>query len=334
MNTVHEFVVGQKYSNDQIRYSLNLENLGGIRPSVGTKSKLRHLALMTTLETARKRKQENPYEDRIEGDILIYTATGKQGDQRLEGKNKRLLEQYTSSVPFYGFANEGRQIYHFLGLMELLRHYSEAQLDQSGNLRTVWIFEFRIHRLPEVVPIDNAALISENLIAESRSKSPIEENDRTVVVPNPPEKDAEKLRYIEAEQVRSALLFINPYRFEHLIKDLVLMRGFRDVVVTKSSGDGGIDLSGYVSNEDDFFAETFVQFQAKRWRHSVGSVEINSFRGALSSAAKGVFVTTSHFTRAAVEEGRHQNKPTIMLIDGQRLARMIHDVKLDLTPFV
>ncbi len=334
MNTLQDFVVGQKYTNDQIRYSLNLENLGGIRPSVGSDSKLHHLALMTTLETARKRKQENPYEDRIEGDVLTYTATGKQGDQKLVGKNKRLLEQYTGSTPFYGFANEGRQVYHFLGLLELLRHYSEVQFDKSGELRTVWIFEFRIHRVPEVVPIDHAASISEALILESRSKTPLESDDQSVVVANPPERDIERIRFIEAEQVRSVLLTIDPYRFEHLLKDLILMRGFRDVIVTKSSGDGGIDLSGYVSQKDDFFAETFVQFQAKRWRHSVGSGEINSFRGALSSAAKGVFVTTSHFTKAAVEEGKHQNKPSITLIDGQRLAQIVHAVSLDLTPFV
>lgn len=334
MNAVQEFIVGERYTNDQIRYTLNLENLGGIRPSVGINSTLRHLALMTTLETARKRKQENPYEDRIEGDILTYTATGKQGDQRLEGKNRRLLEQYGAPIPFYGFANEGRQVYHFLGLMELLRHYSEVQLDQFGNLRTVWVFELRIHKQPSVVPTEDAASITASLIAESRSRSPIDASDQTVIVQSPPEREIEKIKFIEAEQIRSVLFSINPYRFEHLLKELIIIRGFRDVIVTKSSGDGGIDLSGYVTQGDDFFAETFVQFQAKRWRHSVGSVEINSFRGALSSAAKGVFVTTSHFTKAAIEEGKHQNKSSIMLIDGQRLARMVHSVNLDLAPFI
>jgi len=35
MVTVNEFKVGEAYSNDQVRFSLNLENLGGIRPSIG-----------------------------------------------------------------------------------------------------------------------------------------------------------------------------------------------------------------------------------------------------------------------------------------------------------
>lgn len=76
-----------------------------------------------------------------------------------------------------------------------------------------------------------------------------------------------------------------------------------------------------------------MQFQAKRWRHAVGSIEINSFRGALSTTAKGVFVTTSHYTKAAIEESRHQTKPSITLIDGQRLAHMVQGVELDLSPF-
>jgi len=73
-----------------------------------------------------------------------------------------------------------------------------------------------------------------------------------------------------------------------------------------------------------------VQFQVKRWRHSIGSVDINSFRGALSSTAKGVFVTTSHFTRAAVREAQHQSKPVISLLDGLKFSQLIKEVRLDL----
>ena len=129
MNIVSEFVVGERYTNDQIRYTMNLENLGGIRPSVGPKRLAQYVAVLTAAETARKRKEENPYHDRIEGDILTFTGTGREGDHQLAGKNKRLLEQYDNPIPFYGFINEGRQIYRFLGLLELLRHYSEQQID-------------------------------------------------------------------------------------------------------------------------------------------------------------------------------------------------------------
>ncbi len=74
MNTVTGFRVGDHYTNDQIRFSLNLENLGGIRPSVDAGRNLRHLAVMTASEASGKLTTENPYADRIEGDVLLYTA--------------------------------------------------------------------------------------------------------------------------------------------------------------------------------------------------------------------------------------------------------------------
>jgi restriction endonuclease Mrr len=36
-----------------------------------------------------------------------------------------------------------------------------------------------------------------------------------------------------------------------------------------------------------------------------------------------VFVTTSHFTRAALLEARHETKPSIALVDGDRLAGIV-----------
>ena len=37
MNGVGEFKVGSLYTNDQIRFSLDVENLGGIRPGLDAK---------------------------------------------------------------------------------------------------------------------------------------------------------------------------------------------------------------------------------------------------------------------------------------------------------
>jgi restriction system protein len=99
--------------------------------------------------------------------------------------------------------------------------------------------------------------------------------------------------------------------------------GFRDISVTKASGDGGIDVNVYVEDNDDFFSGTHVQFQAKRWRHSVGSVEINSFRGALHANAKGVFITTSYYTKAALKDAWNPLKSCITLIDGRRFATLV-----------
>lgn len=265
-------------------------------------------------------RTENPYHDRVEGDILVYTAQGREGDQALTGRNKRLIEQYKIPTPFFGFINIGRQTYRFLGLLELLRHYQEAQADRRGAVRKVWVFEFRIHRQPEVIPVDGAASIAASLLGESRQNK---ESEREVAVLPENETDIGKSGLVEVEAVRAQFFRFSPYDFEHFIKALLERNGFVRVSVTRASGDGGIDVNAYVDERSDFFAGTHVQAQVKRWRHAVGSPEINSFRGALSSTAKGVFVTTSHFTRAAAAEARHEAKPSITLLDGERLADVV-----------
>ena len=334
MHTVSEFRVGKLYTNDQIRFTLSLENLGGIRPAVDEKRNLRHLAVITTAESARRRASENPYQDRIEGDVLLYTAEGREGDQRLTGKNKRLIEQYHAPTPFYGFMNMGRQTYRFLGLLELLRHYQEAQADSLGSLRKVWLFEFRIHEEPPVVPVDLAPEISATIISQSRQQNPLSELEREVLDLDTEEQPELEASNVQSEVLRSQLLRIHPHRFEHLIGDLMLKNGFVDVSVTSASGDGGIDLNAHVDESNDFFAGTHVQVQVKRWRHAVGSAEINKFRGALSTTAKGIFVTTSHYTRAALVEARHEFKPAITVINGNKLSSLIKGSKIDVTEFL
>jgi hypothetical protein len=325
-----EFVVGKKYTNDQIRFALSVENLGGIRPSVDARKNLQHLAVFTTAQTYEKNIGENPYNDRIENDILIYTAQGRTGDQTITGRNKRIIEQYSNPIPFYCFSNEGRQIYSFLGLLELLRHYQEHQIDKKHVLRVVWIFEFRIHNEIPIVPIESAKDLTGAFFAEAR-RSSVEE--REVVSLRLPQSEHQQTANYEAEELRLQLLQINPYRFEHLVKDVIEAHGFNNVSVTSASQDGGIDLNAYVADSDYFFSKTHVQFQVKRWRHSVGNVEINSFRGALSTTAKGVFVTTSHFTKAAIREAEHPVKPSISLIDGFLFSQIVKEVALDLSDY-
>jgi len=332
INPVSVFRVGELYTNDQIRFALEVENLGGIRPSVDARHNLRHIAIMTAAEESGRVMAENPYHDRIEGDIFLYTAQGREGDQQLAGRNKRLIEQYSNPVPFYGFMNTGHQTYRFLGLLELLRHYRESQADRRGMLRQVWLFEFRIHAQPDVVPVDYAGAISATLLSESR-RNPLTELEREVA-DGVQEADRVADIFLEAEILRSRLMQILPYRFEHLIKSLMEFNGFRDVTVTSASGDGGIDLNAYVDDNNDFFAGTHVQTQVKRWRHAVGSVEINNFRGALSASAKGIFITTSHYTRAAIVEARHSQKPSITLINGDRLSMIVQRTGLKIETFM
>jgi restriction system protein len=329
MSQISSFKVGDTYTNDQIRFALDVENLGGIRPALDASKNVRHVAILTASDDSGKIKTDNPYHDRIEGDVLIYTAQGREGDQELRGRNKRLVEQYTVPTPFFGFTNLGRQTYRFLGLLELIRHYQEKQADKKGSIRKVWLFEFRIHSVPEIVPIDQATAIMASLLADSRRSNPLTTLDREVAETTEDESSSEMPSGDDLEAIRANLLQIAPVDFEHFIKKVMERSGFVSVSVTKASGDGGIDLDAYVEDANDFFGGTHVQAQVKRWRHAIGSPDLNSFRGALSTTAKGLFVTTSSFTRAALAEARHPTKPGISLIDGLRLSAIV--MRLNLT---
>lgn len=327
-NQLTVFQVGKIYTNDQIRFSLSVENLGGIRPSVDEKKNLRYIAIITSAEESEKRFYENPYVDRIENDVLIYTAQGRSGDQQITGRNKRLLEQYQAPIPFYGFANIGKQNYRFLGLLELLRHYQELQVDKQKAIRKVWVFEFRIHQEPNVVPINLASEITADFWRKSHEQQSLVEEEREIIE-DLDEAQVTAPSFVEVEELRAQMLQIEPYRFEHLVKEMMQANEFRDVSVTAASGDGGIDINAYVKDSNDFFAGTHVQVQVKRWRHSVGRVEINNFRGALSVTAKGIFVTTGFFTKAALGEAKHDFKPSITLIDGNKLSSIIIRSKIN-----
>src|SRR5882762_409039 len=235
MNKLSSFKVGDLYSNDQIRFTLDLENLGGIRPALDPRGNVRHVAILTAAEESGKLLAENPYRDRIEGDILTYTAQGREGDQQLSGRNKRLVEQYAIPTPFFGFINLGQQTYRFLGLLELLRHYQEIQADSTGSLRRVWLFEFQIHRDPTVVPVDQAMVISTQLLADSRTSRGWTSLERDVDI-SIDETAALQIQPLELEQVRYRLMQLVPYDFEKFIRSVMEKSGFRDVSVTAASG--------------------------------------------------------------------------------------------------
>lgn len=327
---LEEFVVGQQYTNDQISLSLQVENLGGIRPALDEKKKLKHIAIITKLENNPKNILENPYRDRIEENILIFTGQGKSGDQNLSGRNKRIPEQFEAPIPLFCFESCGRQTYLFRGLLELLRYFYEIQIDSNKKLRKVLVFEFKIHPETPTIKINVAKILTADFMPKNKQNSPISQLEKEIQV-----SDIEELKFpdselIEVENIRAKLLTVDPYKFEYLLKILLEKAGFYDVSVTPASQDGGIDLNAYVKESNVFFANTLVQVQAKRWRHSVGSVEINNFRGALSSTAKGVFVTTSHFTKNAIQEANNKNKPSIALIDGFSLSNLLinHQVEV------
>ena len=120
------------------------------------------------------------------------------------------------------------------------------------------------------------------------------------------------------EQITDILLNLDPYAFERLAQRLLRECGFSDVVVTKRSGDGGIDGTGKLRIKGIFSFN--VAFQCKRYKGQVGAAAIRDFRGSLgTNIEKGVLITTGAFTRSAREEASSEGKRLIDLMDGEEL---------------
>jgi len=134
-----------------------------------------------------------------------------------------------------------------------------------------------------------------------------------------------------AAELISTIKSCDPEFFERLVVKLLLKMGYGGSrqeagQAVGRSGDGGIDG---IINEDRLGLDA-IYIQAKRWEGSVGEGPVRDFKGALDAkgAHKGVFITTSTFTPAAIEAARTSRSYRIVLIDGARLAQLMieHDL--------
>lgn len=114
-----------------------------------------------------------------------------------------------------------------------------------------------------------------------------------------------------------------PKFFEQLVIDLLVSMGYggshQDAAqAIGKTNDGGID--GIIS--EDRLGLDKIYIQAKRWENTVGRPEIQQFKGALADqvAKKGVFITTSSFSKEAIESAK---KSGIVLIDGDKLTSLM-----------
>ena len=143
-----------------------------------------------------------------------------------------------------------------------------------------------------------------------------------------------RLRTGLEEDLLEAVKSASPVFFEQLVIDLLVKMGYGGSRVDAAravgrAGDGGID--GVI--DEDRLGLDVIYVQAKRWDAAVGRPEIQKFAGALQGqrAKKGIFITTSNFTREAVEYAGHIES-RIILVDGRRLARLMFDFDVGATP--
>lgn len=122
----------------------------------------------------------------------------------------------------------------------------------------------------------------------------------------------------------------SPTFFEVLVAKLLLKMGYGgsedDILQNRGkSGDEGID--GII--KQDILGIDKIYIQAKRWSEKVSRPEVQKFVGAVhgQNASRGVFITTSSFTKEAVDYAKNINS-NIILVDGYLLVKLM--IKFDI----
>ncbi|QSR89190.1 restriction endonuclease [Methylacidiphilum caldifontis] len=173
--------------------------------------------------------------------------------------------------------------------------------------------EFRSHRKP----------------AKDQSSEPISETPTEAL-----EAAYQKVRQNLADELLQTVKSCSPVFFERLVIDLLVKMGYggsrQDAgSALGRSGDEGID--GII--KEDKLGLDVIYIQAKRWNGMVGRPEIQKFAGALHGqrAKKGIFITTSSFSKEAEEYASHIDLK-IILIDGEKLAHLMIDYNVGVLP--
>jgi restriction system protein len=142
------------------------------------------------------------------------------------------------------------------------------------------------------------------------------------------------LRRATADELLVKLRECSPGFFEKIVVKLLQAMGYGGVtgeaLVTGRSGDAGID--GII--KEDKLGLDIVCIQAKRWEGTVGRPVIQGFVGSMDfvRARKGVILTTSQFSRDAVDFVDRIEGKKVVLIDGPQLADLMIDHNVGVLP--
>lgn len=174
----------------------------------------------------------------------------------------------------------------------------------------------------------------------SRNRNP--EKDEAIEEENPiSEKTPDELMEIGFKQIKNELSIQllnqikdgSPYFFEKLVMDLLIKMGYggsevENGEVTAKGSDEGID--GII--KEDKLGLDKIYIQAKKWENNIGRPEIQKFVGALQGqrAKKGIFITTSTFSKEAFEYSKNLDA-SVILIDGKKLSEYMIENELGVT---
>lgn len=237
--------------------------------------------------------------------LKILGGSGK--NDEINSKVAEILElsNEVQDIPHLNSSSLSEVNYRCAWARTILKNYGALE----NSARSVWTIK------PEFTGIDSVdgAIVEKfrNIKSEKTQKfDTAEEKMEEQGVDVPEEVKPWRKRLYEV------LINMDPYGFERLTQRVLRECGFTNVVVTKKSGDGGIDGTGKLKINGIFSFN--IAFQCKRYQGSVGTGDIRDFRGSLTTdIEKGVFITTGSFSKPAIEEACNPGKQQIDLIDGE-----------------
>lgn len=228
-------------------------------------------------------------------------------------------------------------------------YWAKAHLKMAGVLENMGKGQFKITNRGIEILKDNPQFVNvkyltnkyddyKNLIIgyrktdTNKSSTPTEEVDD--YLNQTPEEEIElgyqKIRGSLLIEILNKLKLVHPTFFEKIVVELLVKMGYGGSIqdagkAIGKSGDEGID--GTI--KEDKLGLDVIYIQAKRWEGVVGRPELHKFVGALAGqgAKKGIFITTSSFTKEA-KGYSPKNETKIVLIDGEKLAQYMIDHNL------
>lgn len=201
-------------------------------------------------------------------------------------------------------------------LGEIRRHCLDLDFPTASPVK-----HFYISGMSGKKPIFN--VLTDKIISTYKDKKLLSSDDLL------PEERVEKVVFEYnnkvKEQLMEKIMNHDPAFFEQLVVNLLLKMGYgydkNAGKVVGRSHDGGID--GIIS--EDKLGLDLIYIQAKRYKKNitVGRKELQAFIGAMAGVEKGVFITTSKFTKEALDYIEKIQHKHVVLINGDRLCELM-----------
>lgn len=260
-----------------------------------------------------------------------------------DGREHSLRETISALSDEFGLTDDERKVLLPSGKQPIVNNrvaWAVTYLRQAGLLENIKRGVFKITERGRRVLVDFPDGVDNRVLErfeefqefKNRNKSNKEPTIRKPIEPRSETNPEETLETAYQElkdglvlELLDAIKQCTPEFFEQLVIDVLIKMGYGGSrkeagQAIGRSGDEGID--GII--KEDKLGLDIIYLQAKRWDGTVSRPEIQKFAGALQGqrARKGIFITTSQFSKEALDYVKNIDSK-IILIDGRQLSELM-----------